>query len=169
VVIRVILNQDHVYPTPSDEIQRLIDNKFEIKILPGPQRTRNNAQQFAVFDSTMIVSGSYNWTKMADDLNYENALFAYDPKLVAGYQKYWDWMWGVAHDLGQGPISPASVKLNGVPPADEKLFGGVQREGFSLPMPFPLRAGLNSQFSRPSHFRPILLMSRCSVSRRTKL
>ena len=41
--------------------------------------------KFAIFDGTRLVNGSYNWTRGAADLNYENLVESADPWLLATF------------------------------------------------------------------------------------
>ena len=39
--------------------------------------------KFAVFDQTVLLNGSFNWTRSASDVNEENILITYDAELVS--------------------------------------------------------------------------------------
>lgn len=51
-------------------------------------------QKFAVFDRTVVVSGSYNWTRSAEELNDENMLLFRDAgPLAEDYRKTFFQLW----------------------------------------------------------------------------
>jgi phosphatidylserine/phosphatidylglycerophosphate/cardiolipin synthase-like enzyme len=52
------------------------------------------------------MTGSFNWTRAADDKNFENAVFKTDKALIEGFTRNWEWMWA----LEKGGV--------GAPPAD---------------------------------------------------
>lgn len=52
--------------------------------------------KFAIFDGEILVNGSYNWTRSANDFNAENILVTGDPDLVAAFQREFDALWELA-------------------------------------------------------------------------
>ena len=50
--------------------------------------------KFAVFDTDLAVTGSYNWTRGARHDNYENALFEDDADVVKAYMQQFALLWG---------------------------------------------------------------------------
>jgi len=38
--------------------------------------------RFAIFDSSQVLTGSYNWTRAAAKMNHENIAVSNDPRLV---------------------------------------------------------------------------------------
>lgn len=50
--------------------------------------------KFAIIDSAVLITGSYNWTASAEELNDENILIVKDaPKIILQYEKEFDKLW----------------------------------------------------------------------------
>ena len=49
--------------------------------------------KFAIFDGTRLLNGSYNWTRGAADVNYENVVDTADAKLVAAFAAEFERLW----------------------------------------------------------------------------
>lgn len=49
--------------------------------------------KFAIFDGTLLATGSYNWTRNATRENQENILVTDDPRLVGAYRAEFDRLW----------------------------------------------------------------------------
>ncbi len=85
VEIRVIIDQrqaERNYPV----IEFLKDEGFNMQFLKGNiGGSMNNT--FAIFDDTLVVTGSYNWTEYAEKFNYENVLFIDDTDVVTIYSE----------------------------------------------------------------------------------
>lgn len=52
--------------------------------------------KFCVVDGRTVVTGSFNWTVMADRSNYENLLVVHDAALAAQYTKAFEAAWTLA-------------------------------------------------------------------------
>jgi phosphatidylserine/phosphatidylglycerophosphate/cardiolipin synthase-like enzyme len=125
VKIRIVMDEGHVYPTKpgakrTPEVQAIIDDGFAIKTLRGGDAYGIMHNKFAVFDGAMLETGSFNWSRAADTMHFENALFDDSAARIASYQNYWNWMWSTAR----------TVDLNN-PPAHIVL----DEHGHSAPMP----------------------------------
>lgn len=73
-------------------MQSLIDKGFDVKIIHGKGRGIMH-NKFAIFDKSLLLTGSYNWTENAENFNYENAIFISDPNVINQYQKEFDKIW----------------------------------------------------------------------------
>jgi cardiolipin hydrolase len=49
--------------------------------------------KFAVFDRTLLVNGSYNWTRSAQSYNSENFVVTAEKRLVELFGRYFDRLW----------------------------------------------------------------------------
>jgi cardiolipin hydrolase len=49
--------------------------------------------KFAVFDRTLLVNGSYNWTRSAQSANSENIVVTAEKRLVDLFGRYFDRLW----------------------------------------------------------------------------
>ncbi len=85
VDIRVVIDQkqgDANYPA----IEFLKEEGFNLQFLKGNiGGSMNNT--FAIFDSKLIVTGSYHWTEYAEKFNFENALFIDDIDVIEKYKE----------------------------------------------------------------------------------
>lgn len=54
--------------------------------------------KFAVIDRKTVITGSYNWTASAEEINYENLLIIRSPQLAERYEEYFEDMWKKAGD-----------------------------------------------------------------------
>jgi len=70
--------------------------------------------KFAVFDSTRVVTGSYNWSDAADTANFENTVFIDCPEIAAAYSAEF---WRISASLGTGWTPTAATLSASVQPA----------------------------------------------------
>ena len=49
-----------------------------------------------VVDGQIVVTGSYNFTKAAEESNDENVLIIHNPEIAAAYTTEWREVWGAA-------------------------------------------------------------------------
>ncbi|MBI3564654.1 MAG: hypothetical protein HY079_05605, partial [Elusimicrobia bacterium] len=143
VKIRIVMDEGHVYPTKpgarrTPEVQAMIDDGFAIKTLRGGDAYGIMHNKFAVFDGALLETGSYNWTRAADTMHFENALFDDAAVRVASFQGYWDWMWAAGRpvDLAHPP-APVVLDENGhsapMPPAPQDSARPVDFNGTKFP------------------------------------
>jgi len=137
VKVRIIMDYTHVFPKGlnhegeprerSEEVQALMDQGFELRVLRGVRSGGIMHQKVAIFDGRMVNFGSYNWAKTAEENHFESVKFEDARERVAFYVKMWDWMWGYSvrpedaeeHEWAKerpehGPIdADLAVELNG--------------------------------------------------------
>lgn len=113
VDVRLVYDESHTKPAapgagagPSAEYQALLDAGVPVKVLDGAGSFGIMHHKYAVFDGELLMTGSFNWTRSADDKNFENAVFKTDKALIDGFTRNWHWMWS----LEKGGV--------GAPPAD---------------------------------------------------
>jgi len=131
VRVRIVMNSSHVYPEKPNQkvtpdVQRLLDEGFEMRMLRGDREHGLMHNKFAVFDGALLVSGSYNWSKAADKYHLENMLFTAETNRLQGFQGYWDWMWALAKPFGEPAGRPS-----GKPPVAKTR--PIQFNGAGLP------------------------------------
>jgi phosphatidylserine/phosphatidylglycerophosphate/cardiolipin synthase-like enzyme len=100
---------------------------FDVKILGGPNPFGNvfwekNHNKFMIVDGKLLETGSYNYTKNAEENSYENANFYYDNPDVAFYLAYFEML----HRTGWRPLTPKAPP-DGLP-APEDFFSPERRE-----------------------------------------
>ena len=49
--------------------------------------------KFAIIDKTLLINGSFNWTRTAITGNFENLLITNDKSIVQTYLKEFDKLW----------------------------------------------------------------------------
>lgn len=124
VDVRLVFDKGHATPRagdagptagPSPEFQRVVAAGVQTRLLKGGGSWGIMHNKFAVFDGTLVETGSFNWTRAADERNFENAIFRSDPSLAALYASYWEWMWALARPAGAGFGPPPSDPSPSVP------------------------------------------------------
>ncbi len=88
VKIRIIIDQRQQkkrYPV----LEFLKEEGFDLQFLKGNVGGSMN-NTFAIFDGTLLVTGSYNWTEYSEKFNYENAIFIDDSDVIGKYKKEFD-------------------------------------------------------------------------------
>lgn len=143
VRVRVVMNQTHVFPekprdSRSPEVQQLIDQGFEIKMLRGGDMFGVMHNKIAIFDAQVLETGSYNWSHAADTWHWENAMFHAEQARVRAFQAYWDWMWSISSKIPKvAPPKPEPVPEGqphpGLPPAPQDPARPVRFNGEDFP------------------------------------
>jgi phosphatidylserine/phosphatidylglycerophosphate/cardiolipin synthase-like enzyme len=74
----------------------LIKSNVQVKLvhLPGSGvRAAKFHHKFCVVDQRTVMTGSFNWTVSADEVNYENILFIKDKSLASKFTKEFERIW----------------------------------------------------------------------------
>ncbi len=91
VKVRVILDykqKQNYHPV----VEFLQDEAFSLQFLKGTiGGSMNNS--FAIFDSKIVVSGSYHWSAYSEKFNYENALFIDDIDVIRKFQDEFEFLY----------------------------------------------------------------------------
>jgi phosphatidylserine/phosphatidylglycerophosphate/cardiolipin synthase-like enzyme len=69
-----------------------------IRISSNPDLMHN---KFAIIDSKIVLTGSYNWTASASERNDENLVVLDDEEIVQRYQAYFNTLWEEKHSPEQ--------------------------------------------------------------------
>jgi len=90
--VQIITDNEKVYDYGSD-IQRLVNAGIDVRI----DYTKHHMHhKFAIIDEVCAITGSYNWTRSADEYNHENILITREKSVVAAYlnefTRLWDMM-----------------------------------------------------------------------------
>ncbi|MDB5306419.1 MAG: pld [Gemmataceae bacterium] len=97
VRVRVITDAEKANDLGSD-IGTFRDAGIAVKVIhvaspADPGLTGHMHHKFAIFDGHQMVNGSYNWTRGAAGVNYENVVDTTDPKLVARFAAEFERLW----------------------------------------------------------------------------
>lgn len=87
--VRIITDDDKTMDMGSD-IDFLYKKGAEIKTDSSPHHMHH---KFAIFDNTILLTGSYNWTRSAAQNNQENILETNDMTAIRDYSKEFDRLW----------------------------------------------------------------------------
>lgn len=97
VSVRIITDDEKQHDAGSD-IQKFREAGIAVKTddMRGPADAGLNGHmhhKFAIFDGTRLLNGSYNWTRGAADLNYENIVDTADAALIATFAAEFARLW----------------------------------------------------------------------------
>lgn len=89
VAIRLITDDEKAQDPGSDTL-RLQELGLAVRV---DQTEHHMHHKFAIFDGTILLTGSYNWTRSAAQFNEENIVVVGDCSLVESFQKEFDRLW----------------------------------------------------------------------------
>ncbi len=89
VKIRIVLDKDQETQKYSKS-RYFIQRGYEVKYDTGTGLMHN---KFAVIDSKILITGSFNWTAGAEHKNEENLLILDDPTVVKKYAERFEYLW----------------------------------------------------------------------------
>ncbi len=97
VVVRVVTDNEKQHDAGSD-IQKFREAGIAVKTddMHGHADTGLNGHmhhKFAIFDGARLLNGSYNWTRGAADLNFENIVDTADASLIAAFTAEFARLW----------------------------------------------------------------------------
>lgn len=89
VKIRIVTDNDKSFD-PGSDIERLRALGIPVRM----DRTIDHMHhKFAIFDGSLLLSGSYNWTRSAQDNNEENILLTTEKRLVVPFRDLFEKLW----------------------------------------------------------------------------
>ena len=89
IKIRILTDNDKSFDRGSD-IESLSENGIEVKV----DSTKHHMHhKFAVIDSSVLITGSFNWTRSATEYNNENILVCNDVNAVKRYEQEFNRLW----------------------------------------------------------------------------
>ena len=129
VAVRVILEERNVSSTGS-EAEKLYNEGIPLKVDSASGLFHH---KFAVIDSEIVITGSYNWSHSADDDNFENVVVIECPEIAAAFAQEFERLWAFwsmpyePYALGTGEWCPSCTcleKLNRATQAQyEEVYG----------------------------------------------
>jgi membrane-bound metal-dependent hydrolase YbcI (DUF457 family) len=90
VEVRVLLDEEQRTAKYSKS-RYLAERGVEVRFFEGPGIFHH---KFAVFDSRVVATGSYNWTASAQKQNEENLIVIEDDEIARLYEEEWRKLWG---------------------------------------------------------------------------
>jgi cardiolipin hydrolase len=97
VTVRIISDNDKQHDLGSD-LQKFRAAGIAVKVddQRGPTEPGLNGHmhhKFAIFDGARLLNGSYNWTRGAADVNFENVVDTADASLIACFAAEFERLW----------------------------------------------------------------------------
>ena len=96
--VRVISDNEKCHD-PGSDVHKLRAAGIPVKMDDAPAGRSDPGinghmhHKFAIFDGARLLNGSYNWTRGAADMNYENVVDTADAKLVAAFAAEFERLW----------------------------------------------------------------------------
>jgi phosphatidylserine/phosphatidylglycerophosphate/cardiolipin synthase-like enzyme len=76
-----------------DTVWKMLTNGGMAEDIRKDGNPKNMHNKVFVVDQAIVVTGSYNFSTAAEDLNDENALIIHDPAIAATYYAQWERIW----------------------------------------------------------------------------
>jgi phosphatidylserine/phosphatidylglycerophosphate/cardiolipin synthase-like enzyme len=97
VVVRIITDAEKQHDAGSD-VHKFLAAGIEVKfddMHSGSEPGLNGHMhhKFAIFDGARLINGSYNWTRGAADLNFENLIDTADANIIAAFAAEFSRLW----------------------------------------------------------------------------
>lgn len=98
VRVRIVSDNDKQHDAGSD-LHKLRAAGIAVKVDDSrdpaePGLNGHMHHKFAIFDGVRLLNGSYNWTRGAADINFENLVDTADAGLVAAFATEFERLWG---------------------------------------------------------------------------
>ncbi|MCJ8330184.1 MAG: endonuclease [Lentisphaeria bacterium] len=88
--VRIITDNDKLYDRGSDIIE--LSKKIPVVVDNSPEHMHH---KFAIFDKEYLLNGSYNWTRTAASINYENIVVSDNKKVLKTFQAEFNRLWKI--------------------------------------------------------------------------
>ena len=97
VSVRIITDNEKQHDAGSD-VRKFRDAGIPVKTddmraAADPGLNGHMHHKFAIFDGTRLLNGSYNWTRGAADVNFENVVDTADANLIAAFTAEFERLW----------------------------------------------------------------------------
>lgn len=89
IQVRVVSDNEKAFD-PGSDLERIKDAGIPVAVDTSPHHMHH---KFALFDRKLVLSGSYNWTRSAADMNEENVIVSDDARAIAAFQREFDRLW----------------------------------------------------------------------------
>jgi len=98
IKIRIVVNCDEKNKRYMQIIKKLEENGLQFKMINPKKGSSYMHCKFCVIDENMYMSGSFNWTKNANENNIENLSISHQKKLVNDYLSLFETIWSLSID-----------------------------------------------------------------------
>ncbi len=99
VKLRIISDAEKADDLGSD-LRQFADSGIPVKLIRAMSAETHKSghmhHKFAIFDGIRLVNGSYNWTRGAADINYENLIESADSNLLRRFGAEFERLWNLA-------------------------------------------------------------------------
>src|SRR5262245_23002411 len=97
VSVRIISDNEKCHD-PGSDIHRLREAGVAVKLDDHHSAAEAGINghmhhKFAIFDGSRLINGSYNWTRGAADMNFENLVDTVDANLIAAFAEEFKRLW----------------------------------------------------------------------------
>ncbi|MBI2149774.1 MAG: phospholipase D family protein, partial [Acidobacteria bacterium] len=92
VAIRILADSGQA-PGSGSEIARLEAAGFALKRTAGVSGSGIMHNKYALFDGSVLLTGSYNWSTNAEENSFENAVFIRNAAAISAYQANFNSIW----------------------------------------------------------------------------
>jgi cardiolipin hydrolase len=89
VQVRIITDNDKAADLGSDA-DRFHEAGIQLRV---DHTSYHMHHKFAIFDSELLLNGSYNWTRSAAEHNEENFILTGQKTLIAAFQNQFETLW----------------------------------------------------------------------------
>ena len=89
VRVRIVTDDDKSQDRGSD-IERLSEAGVEVRV---DQSDYHMHHKFAIFDKSLLLTGSYNWTRSAANSNEENFIITGDSRFIEPFSEMFEDLW----------------------------------------------------------------------------
>lgn len=115
VKVRVLLDKENE-SKPSEAMRMLIDNGIEVKIRHISGISHNKI----IVSNKVLITGSYNFTKAANERNDENIVIIHNPEVARKFIKHWFICYNSSVNLGE-------VSVKNAKPWERKNYTSVSK------------------------------------------
>lgn len=117
VKIRVIVNDDVINSRYVSLLEDLQSIGLKLKKFQMPKSKSYMHHKFCIIDSYMCIMGSFNWTKNANENNFEDLCISHVSDFVDSYKTQFETIWALSTDDIKILRNPKYCELCGHPQA----------------------------------------------------
>ena len=93
VQIRLVIDEGKYEESQSTQ-DLLSKGRFPFRLSRGRGNSNSKMHhKFALLDDSLVLTGSYNWTRESEEENYDNLVVLGDPEVIKVYRQEFDLLW----------------------------------------------------------------------------